>query len=102
MWAFGIWLAAAAFAGDPDAGRSVYVAKCQACHGASGKGDGAAAAALPKPPKDMTTKEFWATMTDERLKSTISNGKAGGTMRPFPMSETQLDDLATYLRSLKP
>ena len=85
-----------------DAGKAVYAAKCSACHSATGKGDGPAALALPKPPPDMTASAFWKTMTDERLKSIVTNGNPGGTMRAFPMSPEQLDALVIYLRTFEP
>jgi mono/diheme cytochrome c family protein len=95
-------VSASARAQDADAGRSVYVAKCLACHGDEGKGDGPAAAALPKRPPDMTTPSFWNAMTDERLRSVVTNGKPNGVMRPFPMKEQQLTNLVAYLRTMEP
>ncbi len=35
-------------------GRALYDAYCVSCHGASGQGDGPAAAGLPNPPADLT------------------------------------------------
>jgi len=87
---------------DPNPGQATYVAKCQACHGPQGKGDGPAARALPKPPRDFTSPEFWAGQTSEKLRSTITTGKPGSAMRGFKMSETQLDALVTYIESLRP
>ena len=40
--------------GDPKAGKAKYDANCVGCHGATGKGDGAAAAALNPKPQDHT------------------------------------------------
>lgn len=84
----------------PEEGRAIYVAKCQACHGASGKGDGPASRALPKKPKDFTTAEYWATATDEGVQAVILQGMPGTIMRGFPMAPEQLTDLVAYLRSL--
>lgn len=89
-------------AADTNAGRSAYVAKCQACHGSGGKGDGPASRALPKKPADMTTDDFWNGTTDEKLGATISKGKPGSAMRAFPMKPEQLADLIAYLNTLKP
>jgi hypothetical protein len=36
------------------AGKDLYKAYCEQCHGAGGKGDGPAAASLKKPPADLT------------------------------------------------
>jgi high-affinity iron transporter len=89
-------------AADPEQGRATYVAKCQACHGPEGKGDGPAARALPKPPRDFTSAAFWKGQTDAKLGSTITQGKPGSAMRGFSMSEEQLASLVAYLRTLQP
>lgn len=86
---------------DLQAGRSIYVAKCQACHGDEGRGDGPAAQALPKQPRDFTSAAFWASTTDEQVRMVITNGFPGTIMRGFPMPATQLDQLVAYLRSLR-
>lgn len=91
-----------AIAGPADDGRALYVAKCQACHGAEGKGDGPAARALPKPPRDFTSADFWNGQTDNKLRSTITQGKPGSAMRGFSMSEAQLSALVAYLHTLEP
>lgn len=88
---------------DPVAdGRSIYVAKCQACHGPEGRGDGPAARALPKPPRDFTSEAFWKGQTDAKLRATISQGKPGSAMRGFSMTPEQLTSLVAYLESLRP
>lgn len=48
---------AAVSAQDPriDAGRAEYQAKCVACHGESGRGEGPRAESLPLMPPDLTT-----------------------------------------------
>ena len=89
-------------AGPVEDGRSLYVAKCQACHGPNGKGDGPAARALPKPPKDFSSAAFWKGQTDAKLRSTITQGKPGSAMRGFAMSDKQLDALVAYLKTLRP
>ena len=89
--------------GGTEEGRALYVAKCQACHGTTGKGDGPASRALPKKPKDFTTAEFWSSTTDARLEAVILNGLPGTIMRGFgPMAPEQLSDLVAYLKSLAP
>lgn len=85
-----------------DPGRSTYVAKCQACHGPEGKGDGPAARALPKPPPDFTTSAFWKDQSPAALRGIIANGRPGTAMRGFPMSDEQLTQLVTYLQTLRP
>ena len=81
-------------------GRAIYVAKCQACHGVTGKGDGPASRALPKKPRDFTTADYWKSATDEGVKAVILQGMPGTIMRGFPMAPEQLTDLMAYLKSL--
>jgi mono/diheme cytochrome c family protein len=99
-----IFLALAALAAEPAdlPGKRIYHAKCQACHGHGGKGDGPAARAMPKPPKDMTSAAFWTGLTDERLSSQIRAGKPGSAMRGFPMKPEEMTHLLAYLRTFEP
>jgi mono/diheme cytochrome c family protein len=48
-------LAPTAWAQAPDRGKDEYLASCQPCHGATGKGNGPNAKLLVKPPSDLTT-----------------------------------------------
>jgi mono/diheme cytochrome c family protein len=84
----------------PDPGREIYVAKCQSCHGVEGKGDGPAARALPKRPRDFTSPAFWSSTTEQQVRTVILTGLPGTIMRGFPMPDQQLDDLVRYLQSL--
>lgn len=93
-------LSATALADDP--GKSVYDAKCVACHGASGKGDGPAALALEKPPPDFTTADFWKGLSDDHIRTILTSGTPGGTMRAFPIKPEQMDALLVYLRTFQP
>lgn len=101
---FVLWLAllGPANAGDSEQGRAIYTAKCLACHGAEGRGDGPASRALPKKPRDMTAPEFWKGTTDEKLESVIGGGKPGSAMRAFPMRDAQMSSLIAYLRTFEP
>ena len=99
VWAL---IAVSALGADPEAGRAVYQAKCQACHGPEGDGQGPAARALPKKPRDMTQPEFWAEFDDERIRQTITNGKPGTAMRAFPMKPDQIADLIAFLHGFEP
>lgn len=94
------WEAAATEPTDP--GADVYAARCATCHGATGRGDGPAAKALPRPPTDLTSPAFWEAATDASLRTTILQGKPGTAMRAYPMAEDKLVPLVTYLRTFKP
>ncbi len=82
-------------------GRAIYVAKCQSCHGTAGRGDGPAARALPKRPRDFSEAAFWTEFSDDQVKSTVLQGKPGSIMRGFPMPDDQLADLLAYMKSLQ-
>lgn len=83
-----------------DEGRSIYVAKCQSCHGPGGKGDGPASRALARPPADLSDPLFWKNTDEAVVRSIIASGRAGTVMRGFPMTDERQDALVTYLRSL--
>ena len=73
---------------------------CATCHGATGKGDGAAAAALPPPkPADWTSAKV-ASETDGEIFWKISNGR--GAMPPWKhLPEKDRWALVNYIRSLQ-
>lgn len=106
--------APAAFAaGDAAAGKKNYDTLCFTCHGAAGKGDGPAGAALTPPPRDFSIGDFkfdadknGTPGEDTDLKLVIKNGAGayGGnpSMAPWGhLSEQDVDDLVAYVRSLK-
>jgi mono/diheme cytochrome c family protein len=73
---------------------------CVSCHGASGKGDGPAAAALPPPkPADWTSAKVQS-QPDGELFWKISNGR--GAMPPWKhLPEKERWELVNYIRTLK-
>lgn len=80
-------------------GEKVAKVNCASCHGAKGKGDGAAAAALSPKPADWTSKRV-QDETDGSLFWKISNGR--GAMPPWKhLPEKDRWALIHYLRSLK-
>ncbi len=80
-------------------GEKVAKVNCASCHGAKGKGDGAAAAALTPKPADWTSKKM-QDETDGSLFWKISTGR--GAMPPWKhLPETDRWALVHYLRSLK-
>ncbi len=86
-----------------DASKQVYDDKCASCHGASGNGDGAAAAALSPPPKAFTTSLKGKT-DDWIAKVTKEGGPAVGlppTMPPSSdLSDAQIKGLVAYMKQL--
>jgi mono/diheme cytochrome c family protein len=97
-----------ALAADASAGAKIAAAKCTACHGATGAGDGVMLQTLgvPVPPVPWTDKEKMAKFSDQQLTDVITNGgaalKASPLMPAFgnQLSATQIADLVAYVRSL--
>ena len=83
------------------AGKKLYALACSACHGNTGKGDGAAAAALTPKPKDFSDPKTWE-QSDGALFWKISEGKT--PMPPFgtALTDEQRWSLVNYLRTLAP
>ena len=73
---------------------------CVSCHGASGKGDGPAAAALPPPKPANWTSPTIQKETDGELFWKISNGR--GAMPPWKhLPEQERWEVVNYIRTLK-
>lgn len=82
-----------------DQGKKSAQANCVSCHGAGGKGDGAAAVALNPKPADWTSKRVHD-MSDGEIFWKISNGR--GAMPPWKhLPENERWTLVHYIRSLK-
>lgn len=98
----------AALAADVSDGAQISAAKCSACHGATGAGDGVMLQSLgvPVPPVPWTDKAKMATFTDQQLTDVITTGgvalKASPLMPAFgnQLSAAQIADLVAYVRSL--
>jgi mono/diheme cytochrome c family protein len=106
-WAQGEWKAdAKCVAGAKNTVKGAGGAKktvetnCVTCHGASGKGDGPAAAAVPPPkPADWTSAKVQAE-SDAVLFCKISDGR--GAMPPWKhLSEKDRWEIVNYIRTLK-
>lgn len=107
-------LASAALgAGDAAAGKQTYETLCISCHGATGKGDGPAGAALNPAPRDFSVGDFkydadknGTPGEDADLKLIVKNGAAafGGSplMAPWGhLSDAEIENVVAYVRSLK-
>lgn len=77
-------------------GKDLYQVRCAVCHGASGAGDGATAAALNPRPKDFTRRAF----DPEYFAQILTSGVPGSSMPPFPMSSEEREALTTFVASL--
>jgi mono/diheme cytochrome c family protein len=92
--------------GDVKAGKTKYDANCIGCHGATGKGDGPAAAALNPKPQDHTDGKTMNALTDKYLFDIIKQGgKAVQKAALMPAANKKLTDqdiwdMVAYIRSL--
>lgn len=104
--------AATTTAAASGAGASAYGMYCVTCHGATGKGDGVAAAGLNPKPADFSTGAFKYDVNGNGAKGDVDDIKAivhdgaakhGGSplMAPWPMlSPDQLQAVAEHVKSL--
>lgn len=81
-------------------GAALYAENCAACHGASGRGDGPAAAGLPTRPADLTGAHLFAHSPGD-LFWWIGHGRGNGAMPGFGtiLSPQQRWDLVNFLRA---
>jgi cytochrome c553 len=70
----------------------IFKTRCTPCHGAAGKGDGVAAASLNPKPRDYTSREWQASVTDADIERVIVQG--GAAVGKSPLMVPNLD-LAT-------
>lgn len=81
-------------------GKDAYIANCQSCHGASGRGDGPQAGTAAAKVLDWSDPSFLAQRSDQDLYNATTNGLAPG----MPAYSTQLTDdlrwaVAAYIRT---
>ena len=103
---FQIWEMASGAAGDAAKGKAKYQEVCAPCHGASGKGDGPAAAGLPTKPRNHTDAAYMNKLKDQEIFDVIKKGgQAVGKSPLMPpwggqLSDKEIQDLVAYIRTL--
>ncbi|OGQ05849.1 MAG: hypothetical protein A2W61_06600 [Deltaproteobacteria bacterium RIFCSPLOWO2_01_44_7] len=91
---------------DVAAGKAKYNLLCTTCHGATGKGDGAAAAALNPKPRNFQDVAYMSKKTDADLKKVIQQGGAAVGMSPVmppwgsSLNDQDVANVIAYIRSL--
>lgn len=82
-------------------GEAMFAQSCAACHGASGKGDGPAAAGLKPAPADLTAKAVREGLTAYRVFNAVSFGVLNTPMPAFVnLTADERWDIAFYVLSL--
>jgi mono/diheme cytochrome c family protein len=84
-------------------GKKLFTAKCQRCHGASGKGDGADADPAHKTDMDLTAAARAARNPDGVVFYKIWNGRTSPKMPAFSeeLNKEQVWSLVTYVQTLR-
>jgi high-affinity iron transporter len=87
---------------DAAKGEKLYQANCAMCHGATGKGDGPAAASLKPAPRDLVNGKYTHGSSLEEVTATIENGIEKSPMPPFKASlkPEELASVAAYVVSI--
>lgn len=80
-------------------GKKLYEQNCLKCHAKTGKGDGAAAKMLDARPADLTKSDFYH---KRHFFYVISEGNVHGMPAwKSVLSNTQIADIISYIRTLK-
>ena len=85
--------------------KALFGSLCSTCHGAGGRGDGAAAAGLNPKPRDYSDKEWQKSVTDEQIATVILKGGAAigksPTMPPAPQLESKPEVVAELVKMIR-
>ncbi|MFQ5693288.1 MAG: c-type cytochrome [Nitrospinota bacterium] len=91
---------------DVQAGKAKYAQFCASCHGATGKGDGPAAAALNPKPRDLTNAQYMSKVKDEDIFKIIKKGGQAVGKSPLmppwggPLSDQDISNITAYIRAI--
>ncbi len=96
-------LASPVLAADDAAGKEakeIFATRCSTCHGAGGKGDGAAAAALTPKPRDLSSPDWQKSATDEHIEKIIVGGGAAVGKSPMMPPNADLENKPEVVKAL--
>lgn len=90
---------------DLEKGKKAFEMYCVSCHGASGAGDGAAAAALNPKPRNFTDAAYMTGRTDEQLIKVVTEGGAANNLSPLmaawgtTLKPDEIKGVVAYIRT---
>jgi len=87
-----------------EAGKLIYTKSCAPCHGATGKGDGAAAAQMTVKPSNLADEKWDHGSTDGEIFVLIRDGLPKSAMKGFKekVKDPEVWNIVNYLRSIGP
>ena len=93
--------AAAPSAAAVSEAQQIFKSRCVMCHGETGKGDGAAAAALNPKPRDLSSAEWQKSVTDEHIEKIIREGGPAVGKSPLMPPNPDLADKPEVVKGLR-
>jgi mono/diheme cytochrome c family protein len=94
-------------AGAGEDGKTTFNTYCSVCHGESGNGDGAAAAALDPKPAAFASAGFFDSRDDDHLRKVIKEGGPAVDKSPLMapwgavLSDAQIEAIIVHIKTLK-
>jgi mono/diheme cytochrome c family protein len=85
---------------DLDGAQAIFGERCAVCHGAEGRGNGPASAALSPKPRNYGDKAWQSGVTDEQLRKTIRLGGAAVGKSPLMPASPDLDEKPEVVEGL--
>lgn len=79
----------------------IFQTRCTPCHGATGRGDGATAKGLTPPPRDFSSAEWQAGITDENIERVITLGGMGVGKSPAMPPNPDLTGKPEIVKALR-
>jgi mono/diheme cytochrome c family protein len=81
--------------------QTIFTARCVMCHGAGGKGDGPAGAALSPRPRDMTDPAWQKGVTNEHIEAIIAGGGPAVSKSPMMPANPDLKTKPDIIKALR-
>lgn len=78
-----------------NSGKALYEDNCAECHGATGKGEGPAAATLGATPPDFTQAKFWRNNPDKKIRTAVEDGY--GAMPSLDLKSDEIKAITDYM-----
>lgn len=81
--------------------RTIFTTRCGPCHGATGAGDGAAAAALNPRPRNFHEASWQSSVTDDQIERVIRGGGPAIGKSPIMPPNPDLNDRPVVVAALR-